>query len=127
METKDSSNIWGIVCIISAILWLGLKLHSCLREDPKQEESSYTETNSSGIQSWIVGDWRLTTPYGDEIVHFRDDGTCRMVDNYGVHYGTFSMTSSTVYVKYNDDPSTSTIEVEGKSLYAGGGYYYRKQ
>lgn len=50
-----------------------------------------------------------------------------MVDSYGVHYGTFSMTSSYVHIKYSDDPTTTTIEIEGQSLYAGDGYYYRIQ
>jgi len=131
MGKNGSSDKWlGIIWIIVIVMWLVIKVHSCQQSDSEQEDTSYTEysdESSSSIRSWIVGDWRLTTPYGDEIVHFKKDGTCRMVDSYGVHYGTFSMTSSYVRIKYSDDPTTTTIEIDGQSLYAGGGYYYTKQ
>jgi hypothetical protein len=64
----------GILWIIAIIMWLAIKVHSCQQSDTEQEDTSYTEyadESSSSIRSWIVGDWRLTTPYGDEIVTLR--------------------------------------------------------
>lgn len=130
-KKKSSGCSIAIIVVIALIslLIVGYLYISDTSYDTYEEESTESTEGDSynSIPSWIIGDWRLDTPYGDEIVHFKSDGNCRMVDSYGTHYGTFYISDNTIYINYDDDPSVTYIEIQGHSLHAGEGYYYHKQ
>lgn len=81
--------------------------------------------------SWIIGMWYLETPYGITGIHFREGGRCTELDDvnnpYSAKYGNYEIRdNNTLAYRIDGEPITTTIEIVGNRLHAGGGYYYKK-
>lgn len=80
--------------------------------------------------SWIVGTWSCTTPYGTVTLKFEGDGSsgsCAELTYGSYNYGRYSVKDGVLRYKLNGESLTNVIEIhEGNMLYFGDGYYLHK-
>ena len=80
--------------------------------------------------SWIVGTWSCTTPYGTVTLKFEGDGSsgsCAELTYGSYNYGRYSVKDGVLRYKLNGESLTNVIEIhDSNMLYFGDGYYLHK-
>ena len=105
--------------------------------DNKDNSYSYSSSSDSSSYddssqySWIVGKWRLKTPYGSSTIKFDGNGKSgsyiNIYDDGEVESGTYKVSGSKITCSMYGASWTTAIEIHsGNRLYAGGGTYYTK-